>query len=61
VLRLSAGIDVVGPVMWDLAMCLLLAWVVAFLWMVKGIKTTGKVTGMFCSRSVAFHYILRES
>jgi len=43
VLRLSSGIDVIGPVMWDLALCLLLAWVIAFLCMVKGIKTTGKV------------------
>jgi len=43
VLRLSSGIDVIGPVMWDLSLCLLLAWIIAFLCMVKGIKTTGKV------------------
>jgi solute carrier family 6 amino acid transporter-like protein 5/7/9/14 len=44
VLRLTTGIDVVGPVMWDLALSLLLAWVVSFLCMIKGIKSTGKVT-----------------
>ena len=50
VLRLSSGIDVIGPVMWDLALCLLLAWVIAFLCMVRGIKTTGKVIGIFHGR-----------
>jgi hypothetical protein len=44
VLRLSSGIDVVGPVMWDLALSLVLAWVISFLCMIKGIKTTGKVS-----------------
>jgi Sodium:neurotransmitter symporter family len=42
-LRLSTGIDVIGPVMWDLALSLLLAWIISFLCMIKGIKTTGKV------------------
>ncbi|KAA3673679.1 solute carrier family 6 (neurotransmitter transporter, GABA) member 6/8/11/12/13 [Paragonimus westermani] len=43
VLGLSAGIDQVGNVQWELALCLLLAWTVIFLCICKGIKTSGVV------------------
>ncbi|XP_021920717.1 sodium- and chloride-dependent glycine transporter 2-like isoform X1 [Zootermopsis nevadensis] len=43
VLHLSSGIDNVGPIKWDLALCLLFSWVVVVLCLVKGIKTSGKV------------------
>ncbi|KAK2163610.1 hypothetical protein LSH36_76g00075 [Paralvinella palmiformis] len=43
VMRLSSGIDDMGPVEWDLAICLLGAWTIAFLCMIKGIKSSGKV------------------
>ena len=43
VLRLSSGIDVMGPVMWDLALSLTLAWFITFFALFKGIKTSGKV------------------
>ncbi|XP_038055503.1 sodium- and chloride-dependent glycine transporter 1-like [Patiria miniata] len=43
VLGMSDGMHIMGPVKWDLALCLLLAWVLVFLSLVKGIKTSGKV------------------
>ncbi|XP_022079557.1 sodium- and chloride-dependent glycine transporter 1-like [Acanthaster planci] len=43
VLDISDGIHIMGPVKWDLALCLLLAWILVFLSLVKGIKTSGKV------------------
>ncbi|XP_077977814.1 sodium- and chloride-dependent glycine transporter 1-like [Glandiceps talaboti] len=43
VLRLTDGIDNFGEVQWDLALLLLLAWIVVFLCIMKGIKSTGKV------------------
>lgn len=43
VLQLSSGIEEVGPVKWDLALCLLCSWVIVVLCLVKGIKTSGKV------------------
>ena len=35
--------DNMGPVKWDLALALLGAWIIAFLCMIKGIKSSGKV------------------
>ena len=49
VLRLSSGIDVMGPVMWDLALSLILAWIITFFALFRGIKTSGKVE---CERRV---------
>ncbi|KAG8230316.1 hypothetical protein J437_LFUL000586 [Ladona fulva] len=43
VLHLSSGIEDIGTVKWDLALCLLFSWVVVVLCLVKGIKTSGKV------------------
>ena len=43
VLGLSKGIEDIGTIKWDLALCLILAWVVVFLCIMKGIKTSGKV------------------
>nr|CAH8874768.1 unnamed protein product [Trichobilharzia regenti] len=43
VLRISSGIDHLGTVQWDLALCLLLAWIIIFLAICRGIKTSGKV------------------
>ena len=50
VLGLSSGIDDIGSPRWDLVLSLLLAWVISYLCMVKGIKTTGKVRYMMISR-----------
>uniref|UniRef100_T1IYR7 Transporter n=1 Tax=Strigamia maritima TaxID=126957 RepID=T1IYR7_STRMM len=43
VLKLSSGIDDIGTVKWDLALCLLLSWIIVVLCLIKGIKTSGKV------------------
>ncbi|XP_072529352.1 sodium- and chloride-dependent GABA transporter 2-like [Salminus brasiliensis] len=43
VLRLSPGIDHMGSLHWDLALCLLIAWVVCYFCIWKGVKSTGKV------------------
>ncbi|XP_063076572.1 solute carrier family 6 member 6a isoform X2 [Engraulis encrasicolus] len=43
VLSISSGIDDIGPIKWDLAMCLLAVWVICFFCIWKGVKSTGKV------------------
>ncbi|XP_072329182.1 sodium- and chloride-dependent taurine transporter-like isoform X1 [Scyliorhinus torazame] len=43
VLGLSSGIDDVGSLRWELALCLLAAWVVCFFCIWKGVRSTGKV------------------
>ncbi|KAK3101057.1 hypothetical protein FSP39_000622 [Pinctada imbricata] len=42
-LTLSSGIDDFGAPKWDLTLCLMLAWIVCFFCLIKGIKSTGKV------------------
>ena len=34
--------DAIGTIRWDLALCLLLSWLLVFLVLVKGVKSTGK-------------------
>uniref|UniRef100_A0A671TLC3 Transporter n=1 Tax=Sparus aurata TaxID=8175 RepID=A0A671TLC3_SPAAU len=43
VLGITDGIEDIGPVKWDLALCLLVVWVVCFFCIWKGVKSTGKV------------------
>ena len=43
VLAISAGIHEIGTLKWDLALCLLLAWLMVYFAIFKGIKWTGKV------------------
>ena len=43
ILGLSSGIEDLGMVRWDLALCLLLAWVICYFCVWNGVKTTGKV------------------
>lgn len=40
----SKGLHDPGPVRWPLALCLLAAWIIIFLCMLKGIRSSGKVT-----------------
>uniref|UniRef100_A0A8D0B0Y7 Transporter n=1 Tax=Sander lucioperca TaxID=283035 RepID=A0A8D0B0Y7_SANLU len=40
---LSEGLNDPGPVRWPLALCLLAAWIIIFLCMLKGIRSSGKV------------------
>ncbi|KAL6063655.1 hypothetical protein STEG23_010660, partial [Scotinomys teguina] len=42
VLSLSSGIDHPGALKWDLALCLLLVWLVCFFCIWKGVRSTGK-------------------
>lgn len=43
VLEISDGIEDLGGVKWDLALCLLLSWIIVVVCLMKGIKTSGKV------------------
>ncbi|MFT7804812.1 sodium- and chloride-dependent taurine transporter isoform X1 [Arapaima gigas] len=44
VLSISTGIEEVGTLKWDLALCLLAVWVICFFCIWKGVKSTGKVS-----------------
>ncbi|KAJ8372065.1 hypothetical protein AAFF_G00294790 [Aldrovandia affinis] len=43
VLGLSGGIEELGSVRWELALCLLLCWIICYFCIWKGVKSTGKV------------------
>ncbi|KAG7454302.1 hypothetical protein MATL_G00258150 [Megalops atlanticus] len=42
-LRISSGIDHIGVLHWDLALCLFIAWIMCYFCIWKGVKSTGKV------------------
>lgn len=46
-LHISKGIDHIGAVRWELALCLILAWVLCYFCVWKGVKSTGKVCGCY--------------
>ena len=50
VLKIGNALDEPGTVNWDLALCLLLAWIICYLCVFKGVKSTGKVRdlGIYC-------------
>lgn len=56
VLGLSSGIDDMGIVRWDLALCLLLAWVIVYVCICKGIRTSGKV--MYVTATAPYFFML---
>ncbi|XP_040014958.1 sodium- and chloride-dependent GABA transporter 2-like [Xiphias gladius] len=43
ILGLSSGMEKIGNIRWDLALCLLLAWTLCYFCVWKGVKSTGKV------------------
>ncbi|XP_053354464.1 solute carrier family 6 member 22, tandem duplicate 1 isoform X1 [Clarias gariepinus] len=43
VLNLTSSMDDLGNVRWELALCLLLAWIICYFCVWKGVKSTGKV------------------
>lgn len=43
VLDLTEGIESIGGIKWEMALCLLLAWVLVCACLAKGIKSSGKV------------------
>uniref|UniRef100_A0A3Q4HZG2 Transporter n=1 Tax=Neolamprologus brichardi TaxID=32507 RepID=A0A3Q4HZG2_NEOBR len=44
VLNISSGIEALGNIQWELSLCLLLAWVICYFCVWKGVKSTGKAT-----------------
>ncbi|XP_030649720.1 sodium- and chloride-dependent GABA transporter 2-like [Chanos chanos] len=42
VLNISSGIEELGSIRWELALCLLLSWVICYFCVWKGVKSTGK-------------------
>ena len=47
VLQMSDGIHEMGTVVWQLALCLLLSWLIVFVVLIKGIASLGKVRGSY--------------
>ncbi|XP_061866207.1 sodium- and chloride-dependent GABA transporter 2 isoform X4 [Colius striatus] len=43
VLKISDGIQHLGSLRWELALCLMLAWIICYFCIWKGVKSTGKV------------------
>ena len=41
--------DEMGPPLWRLALCLLLSWIIVVLCLIKGVKSSGKVSHQFVS------------
>ncbi|XP_023931084.1 sodium- and chloride-dependent taurine transporter [Lingula anatina] len=58
VLGISSGIDDMGTIKWDLALCLLLAWIVVYVCICKGIRTSGKVMYVTATSPYIFMTIL---
>lgn len=44
---MSAGIEELGSVRWELALCLLASWVFCYFCIWKGVQSSGKVCGLF--------------
>ncbi|ESO93868.1 hypothetical protein LOTGIDRAFT_209410 [Lottia gigantea] len=57
-LAISDGIDDVGVIKWDLALCLLFAWIVVYACICKGIKSSGKVMYVTATSPYIFMLIL---
>uniref|UniRef100_W5N3P1 Transporter n=1 Tax=Lepisosteus oculatus TaxID=7918 RepID=W5N3P1_LEPOC len=59
VLGISGGIDEVGSLRWELALCLLLAWIICYFSVWKGVRSTGKVW-MDAATQIFFSYSICE-
>ncbi|XP_054640148.1 solute carrier family 6 member 11a isoform X1 [Dunckerocampus dactyliophorus] len=44
VLNISSGIETLGNIQWELSLCLLLAWIICYFCVWKGVRSTGKAT-----------------
>lgn len=47
-LKITEGLHNLGTVRWELALCLLLAWIICYFCIWKGVKSTGKVGVTLC-------------
>ena len=47
VLELTSGIDNLGGLNWHLSLCLILAWLIVFFALLKGVKSLGKFNFIF--------------
>lgn len=43
ILNVTGSVEEMGGVRWELALCLLLSWVICYFCVWKGVKSTGKV------------------
>lgn len=58
-LGISQGIEEVGSLRWELALCLLLAWILCYFCVWKGVRSTGKVqVKIRLGACVCFAYII---
>ncbi|XP_033481687.1 sodium- and chloride-dependent GABA transporter 2 [Epinephelus lanceolatus] len=44
VLNISTGIEALGSIQWELSLCLLLAWIICYFCVWKGVRSTGKAS-----------------
>ena len=57
---MSSGVDESGTVVWQLALCLLLSWVVIFVVLIKGIGSLGKVYSIAVSSLSFLQSVVRR-
>ena len=57
-LGLSGGVDEIGTIKWQVALCLLLAWTLTFFALSKGVKSVGKVGCLVSLSLSAFPFVL---
>uniref|UniRef100_A0A4W3GWN9 Sodium- and chloride-dependent GABA transporter 3-like n=1 Tax=Callorhinchus milii TaxID=7868 RepID=A0A4W3GWN9_CALMI len=60
VLGLSSGIEKIGNVRWELALCLLAAWIICYFCIWKGPKSTGKVPEFTAHEPLRAHTLWHE-
>lgn len=57
VLGISQGIEEIGSLRWELALCLLLAWILCYFCVWKGVRSTGKVELLLYKMSLNSFYV----
>lgn len=57
---MSAGIEELGAVRWELALCLLASWVFCYFSIWKGVRSSGKVREGHCNRLSVACWVLKS-